>query len=73
MKHPQVIARDMIKTVHHPKERKIKLSGSPVKFRSKNPEIGPAPMLGEHTSEALKDFLGMNNEEIYKLKRKGVI
>jgi crotonobetainyl-CoA:carnitine CoA-transferase CaiB-like acyl-CoA transferase len=35
--------------------------------------IKPAPLLGEHTTEALGDWLGLGASEIEALKRDGVV
>ena len=66
-------AREMFVEMEHPVAGKltitgnqIKLSGTPVKFRT------PAPLLGQHTDEILKDFLGMDESEIQTLREKNV-
>ena len=55
----------MIVEVEHPVAGKYKMAGSPLKF-SNYPDTTyePAPMLGQHTREVLKDYLGMPEEEI---------
>ena len=62
---PQIAARNMIVEVEHPVAGKYKMAGSPLKF-SNYPDTTyePAPMLGQHTREVLKDYLGMPEEEI---------
>ena len=44
------------------------MAGSPLKFGN-YPETTyePAPMLGQHTQEVLKEYLGMPQEEIDEL------
>jgi CoA:oxalate CoA-transferase len=73
VKHPQVLARNMIVKVYHPRVGEIRIPGSPIKFASENPRIGPAPVLGEHTEEVLKEFLSISDEELSRLKASGVI
>lgn len=73
VRHPQVLARDMIVKVSHAVAGEIKMPGCPVKFASESPKIGPAPILGEHTEEVLKEFLGIGGEELARLKASGVI
>lgn len=65
---PQIAARDMIVEVEHPVAGKYKMAGSPLKFGN-YPETTyePAPMLGQHTQEVLKEYLGMPQEEIDEL------
>ncbi len=62
---PQIAARDMIVEVEHPVAGKYKMAGSPLKFSNyPNTTYAPAPTLGQHTHEVLKDYLGMTEEEI---------
>jgi crotonobetainyl-CoA:carnitine CoA-transferase CaiB-like acyl-CoA transferase len=70
---PQVLSRDMVLELEHPKVGKvkqvgigIKLSESPGRFRSF------APLPSEHTAEILRD-IGYNRKEIEELKSLGVI
>lgn len=70
---PQLLHRNMIIEVEHPKMGKvkqlghsIKLSDTPAQFKSF------APALGEHTNEILKE-LGYAISEIDSLKNDGAI
>lgn len=55
----QVLARDMIIEVEHPVAGKLKMPGIPVKLSATPGAIlSPAPTLGQHTEEVLKEFLG---------------
>ncbi|MCC5910169.1 MAG: CoA transferase [Clostridiaceae bacterium] len=66
---PQVKARDMIVEVEHPVAGKTKMPGIPVKLSDTKGEIRrPAPVLGEHTEEILKELFNYNDEEIQRLK-----
>lgn len=54
----QVLAREMIVEVDHPVAGKLKMPGIPVKLSATPGEIlMPAPTLGQHTDEVLKEFL----------------
>ena len=69
-----VLARDMVKEVDHPACGPMKLVNTPVKFSHSEPSIRtPPPLLGQHTEEVLSDILGMDADEIQKLKHEGVI
>lgn len=68
MKDPAVIARDMIVTTHHPVAGDIEMAGVPIKLSDTPGEVaGPAPTLGQHTRELLKEFLGLDDKKIDEL------
>lgn len=70
---PQVIARDMLVEVDHPKCGKIKVTGCPIKLSETPPEVVTAPpTLGQHNEEILKT-LGYSETEIEKIKEEKVI
>jgi formyl-CoA transferase/CoA:oxalate CoA-transferase len=67
--HPQVKARKSLIEVDHPRAGRIKvvapvvrMSGTPAVVRT------PAPALGEHTDEVLRDFLGYTPAAIAELR-----
>jgi len=54
---PQVLHREMVVEVDHPKAGKIKVTGIPVKLSDTPGEIKyPPPLLGEHNEEVLQDL-----------------
>lgn len=72
--HPQVKAREAIEEVSHPTLGTIKLVKSPIRFSTLNVQTkAHPPNLGEHTEQYLTTELGLNKEEIYRLKVNGVI
>ncbi|CAG8656753.1 34324_t:CDS:2 [Gigaspora margarita] len=72
--HPQILAREMIQEVDHPKAGKIKLTGIPVKYSREALKVRlPPPTLGQHTHEILSDLLHYTNQKIDDLKANGVI
>jgi crotonobetainyl-CoA:carnitine CoA-transferase CaiB-like acyl-CoA transferase len=51
----------------------VKLMGNPVKMSHTNPcPRGPAPVLGQHNGEVLRELLGLSNDAIAALKQQGV-
>lgn len=65
---PQVIARDMLVELEHPKCGKIKVTGAPIKFSTTPAEVkNPPPTLGQHNEEVLKE-LGFSSGDIAKFK-----
>lgn len=70
----QVLAREMIVEVLHPKAGKVKVPGVPIKLSDTPGEVrAPAPLLGEHTEEVLSSLLGLSREEISALREEGAI
>jgi len=70
----QVKAREMITEVEDEKRGALKVVGNPVKLsRSKEPINRSMPELGEHTNQILSEMLGFTNQQIKRLKEKGVI
>jgi formyl-CoA transferase len=67
-------ARRMIRSVEHPIAGVTKLVGSPINLSETPAEIySPAPLLGEHTDEVLKDVLNYSDSQIALLRDDKVI
>jgi crotonobetainyl-CoA:carnitine CoA-transferase CaiB-like acyl-CoA transferase len=49
------------------------MAGFAVRFNGKPPVVKPAPLLGEHSAEALKDWLGMTDEQTTALRADKII
>jgi crotonobetainyl-CoA:carnitine CoA-transferase CaiB-like acyl-CoA transferase len=62
-KNEQVLARDMLVEVDHPKGGKIKMIGNPVKVQGVQDEFKSSPLLGEHTDEVLEKVLGKKKDK----------
>lgn len=72
--HPQVEARGMLVEHEHPVAGKVRMVGVPVRLSETPGAIRtPAPLLGQHTDEVLSDRLGLDDEEIERLRRAGAI
>jgi crotonobetainyl-CoA:carnitine CoA-transferase CaiB-like acyl-CoA transferase len=71
---PQVLYRNMLVEMDHPKAGKIRLVGIPAKYSESKASVRlPPPVLGEHTHEVLVEVLGFSNGQIESLRADGVI
>ena len=66
---PQVLARQMLVEMEHPKVGKFMVVGSPLKLSETPAQYRiPPPLLGEHTEEVLRNVLGYDKEKIARLR-----
>lgn len=71
---PQVLAREMVIDVEHPKAGRLKTLGMPAKMSRTPGQVRfPAPLLGQHTDEVLQERLGLGAAAIRKLKEEHVL
>lgn len=69
---PQVKHNEMVVELRHPKLGRIRQMGIPVRLSVTPGRLArPAPMLGEHTEEVLREY-GFGPEEVAELRAKGV-
>lgn len=67
--HPQVKARRSLVEVDHPRAGRIRVVAPVVRMSATPGAVRtPAPALGEHTEEVLRDFLGLAPEAIAELR-----
>ncbi|KAL7636490.1 UNVERIFIED_CONTAM: hypothetical protein RMT77_013265 [Armadillidium vulgare] len=70
---PQVIYNNMIRDIKHSGEGNIKVVGPAVKYSTVKNDIRSAPpILGEHTSQILKEA-GYTSKEIEEFKKEGIV
>jgi crotonobetainyl-CoA:carnitine CoA-transferase CaiB-like acyl-CoA transferase len=71
---PQIIARDMVVTVEHPKAGATRVTGVPVKLSDTPGAVTlPPPLLGEHSGQALTEWLQMSTAEVERLRQAGAL
>ncbi len=71
---PQVLAREMVRTLVHPKVGPVRVTGNPLKMSETPGAVEqPPPLLGEHTDQVLAEWLGLDGEACMALRRDGVI
>jgi formyl-CoA transferase len=59
--------------VDHPVRGKYLSVGNPIKLSDSISEVKRSPLLGEHTDEILKDFLGLPAKDIAEIKNSGAL
>jgi len=70
---PQVVHRGMLAELSHPTAGSVRVTGIPMQFSKTPGEIhSPPPLLGEHTTEILKN-LGYTSHEIEQFREKGTL
>jgi crotonobetainyl-CoA:carnitine CoA-transferase CaiB-like acyl-CoA transferase len=73
LSHPQTLAREMVVETNHPQAGPVKSIGFPIRFSATPAAVTrPAPLLGEHTREVLRDY-GFAEHEIDALLAAGVV
>jgi CoA:oxalate CoA-transferase len=71
---PQVAANELIAELQHSQWGKVWQTGSLIKFPSREMKIDrAAPLLGEHTDEILREYLGYNAAQIASLRSAKII
>jgi crotonobetainyl-CoA:carnitine CoA-transferase CaiB-like acyl-CoA transferase len=74
VEHAQVRARGSLVESTHPVAGSIQMTGPPVRMSDTPGTVrAPAPLLGEHTEEILRERLGMSGAEIARLRRERVV
>lgn len=71
---PQIAARGMVVPLAHPTAGDIAVLGTPLKMSATPGDVRtPPPLLGEHTDAILANDVGLNREEIERLRVERVI
>jgi len=71
---PHIAHRQMLVEIDQPIVGKMHICASPLKLSETPGEVyAPAPLLGEHSEQVLRDVLGYSAEKIAQLKAEGVI
>ncbi|MEW6671274.1 MAG: CoA transferase [Thermodesulfobacteriota bacterium] len=71
---PIVRHRNMLVEVDQPTAGKVTIAGSPIHLSETPGKVyAPAPLLGEHSEEILREILGYSRREIDRLLAEGVV
>ena len=74
VQHPQSDVRAMFPTLDHPTAGTHRVTGTPIKLsESPGAPSRPAPLLGQHSREALRELLGLDDAAVADLESRGVI
>jgi len=73
MTDPELESRGALQTIQHPTFGPFKAVSWPVRFDGKPPVIKPAPGLGQHSAEVLKDWLDISEDQAAALRAEKII
>jgi crotonobetainyl-CoA:carnitine CoA-transferase CaiB-like acyl-CoA transferase len=72
--HPQSAVRRMFPEMNHPTAGRHRVTGTPVKLSETPGTPGePAPLLGQHTHEVLKELLGLDSAAFDSLAERAIV
>jgi crotonobetainyl-CoA:carnitine CoA-transferase CaiB-like acyl-CoA transferase len=72
--HPQSAARHMFPEIEHPTAGRHRVTGTPVKLSDTPGSHGePAPLLGQHTLDVLRELLGLDGAALDALAQRAVV
>ena len=69
---PSLRTSGTVVEVDHPERGKYVTVGNPIKMSDSASEVGPSPLLGEHTDEVMSE-LGYTSEDIVAARQEGAI
>jgi crotonobetainyl-CoA:carnitine CoA-transferase CaiB-like acyl-CoA transferase len=73
MNEPSFTERGILQVAEHPTAGPFKMPSWPVRFDGRPPKLEPAPLLGQHNSQVLGDWLGIRAGDVETLRKDGVI
>jgi len=74
VEHPQVKARGSLVEMDHPRAGKVRMVGTPFRMsRTPGSVRTPAPKIGEHTDQVMREFMGLPDQRIAELREKKVL
>jgi formyl-CoA transferase len=69
---PSFEERGIIQTMRHPKGE-LRMPAFPVRFDGAPAPVKPSPLLGEHTTEVLGQWLGMSAGDLEAMRQDGIV
>ena len=72
--HPQLLARSFFESPDHPVIGEVPIDSQPFRFASVDQWLRrSAPLVGQHTDEALRDWIDLADDELDDLRARGVV
>jgi formyl-CoA transferase len=72
MNEPSFEQRGILQVMQHP-TGPFKMPSWPVRFDGRPPKLAPAPLLGQHSTQVLGEWLGISAGDVEALRKEGVI
>jgi len=69
---PSFEQRGIIQTMRHPRGE-LRMPTFPVRFDGDPAPVKPAPLLGEHTAEVFREWLGMSAADLASMRDEGIV
>jgi len=74
MADPQVAARGLRVDLAHARAGQVPMVASPIKMSATPPSYElPPPLLGEHTASVLREYAGVDTDQLQSLKSRGIV
>ncbi|HEY0182311.1 MAG TPA: CoA transferase [Rhodopila sp.] len=70
---PTFEQRGIMQVMRHPQHEPFKMPAWPVRVDGKPPRLAASPMLGQHTGAVLRDWLGLSDAELAKLRGESAV
>ncbi|MEJ0017685.1 MAG: CoA transferase [Acetobacteraceae bacterium] len=70
---PSFEQRGILQTMQHPSYAPFKMPSWPVRVDGRPPTVKASPILGQHTDDVLRGWLGLSEAEVGSLRSDGVV
>ncbi|HYB44055.1 MAG TPA: CoA transferase, partial [Candidatus Methylomirabilis sp.] len=70
---PHLRERGTVLDLEHPTRGRFAMIGSPLRMSDSPTELAAAPLFGQHTEEVLTTLAGYTEDEVQRLRERGVV